>query len=95
MTFFRWFRTYDARSSTRSAGRRRCDPSSDLGPRQKAREQLDAALAASLPLGRQMWTVRRASRSFKVLEIRLNQAVNGELTAAQGDQHLATESATS
>ncbi|MFI4982049.1 MAG: hypothetical protein ACHQIO_17010, partial [Nevskiales bacterium] len=92
MTFFRWFQTYDAqvKYTTSGAPPVRIDVlNSDMGKQQKFRWM--PVMAAGLPLARQMWTVPEGAQVVAVLELRLNQAITGELSATAALNMMASE----
>jgi multiple sugar transport system substrate-binding protein len=92
MTFFRWFQTYDAQLKYTLAGAPpvRIDVlNSAMGKEHKFRWM--PAMAAGLPLARQMWTVPEGTQIVAVLELRLNQAITGELSPAAALNTMAAE----
>jgi multiple sugar transport system substrate-binding protein len=92
MTFFRWFQTYDAQVKYTVSGAPpvRIDVlNSDMGKQQKFRWM--PVMAAGLPLARQMWTVPEGAQVVAVLELRLNQAITGELSSTAALNMMASE----
>jgi multiple sugar transport system substrate-binding protein len=92
MSFFRWFQTYDAQVKYTVAGAPpvRIDVlASDMG--KQARYRWMPAMAAGLPIARQMWTVPEGAQIVAVLELRLNQAITGELTSVKALNTMAAE----
>lgn len=92
MIFFRWFQTYDAQVKYTLAGAPpvRIDVlNSTMGKERKFRWM--PTMAAGLPLARQMWTVPEGTQIVAVLELRLNQAITGELSSTAALNTMAAE----
>jgi multiple sugar transport system substrate-binding protein len=81
--FLQWFQTRNAQIAYMQAGSPpvRLDVlSSDLSDQPKYRWM--KPMAESLPLARQMWTVPEGAELDAVIELKVNQAITGELTTA-------------
>jgi multiple sugar transport system substrate-binding protein len=92
ITFLRWFQTYDAQVKYAQAGQPpiRRDvydaPFMKTPPYRWAR-----AMAESTPNAKMMYTVPEGPQIVSVLELRLNQALIGEKTSAEGLNAMAAE----
>jgi len=84
LAFLEWFQTYPAQVAYTEAGGPpvRYDVlTSDMSAKPEFRWM--KPLGAGLKYARQMWTVQEGARLTAVLDLRLNQAVTGELTSTQ------------
>ena len=82
LNFLRWFQTYDAQVKYTEAGGPpvRFDVlASDMNKKPEFRWM--KALGEGLKYSRQMWTVQEGAQLTAVFDLRLNQAVTGELTS--------------
>ena len=92
LTFLKWFQTRDAQRKYAEAGSPpvRIDVlRSDLGNKPEWRWM--KPLADALVYARQMWTVPEGAQIVGVLDLRLNQAVIGEMGAAAALNKMAEE----
>ena len=84
LTFLKWFQTRDAQVIYTKAGGPpvRLDVLNDPDLNTKPEFRWMKALAEALPTARQPWTVPEGAQITAVLDLRLNQAVTGELASA-------------
>ncbi|MCX7235018.1 MAG: extracellular solute-binding protein [Burkholderiales bacterium] len=93
LAFLNWFQTRGAQVKYLQAGAPpvRQDVLSDPVLSKDPKNRWMKAMADSSPFTRQMWTVPEGSQIGDVLELRLNQAVIGELTTAKALNMIADE----
>lgn len=92
LAFLKWFQTYDAQVKYTQAGGPpvRYDVlASDMNKKPEFRWM--KALGDGLKHARQMWTVQEGAQLTAVFDLRLNQAVTGELTSTRALNMIAAE----
>jgi multiple sugar transport system substrate-binding protein len=96
LAFLNWFQTRDAQLKYMAAGAPpvRQDVLSDAGLMREPKNRWMGAMAQSSEFVKLMWSVPEGAQIGDVLELRLNQAVIGELTTARALNAIAEESHT-
>ncbi|MBM3537368.1 MAG: extracellular solute-binding protein [Alphaproteobacteria bacterium] len=92
LAFLRWFQTYEAQVKLVEAGAPpvRYDVLASA-MNQKPEYRWMKALGEGLKHSRQMWTVQEGAQLTAVFDVRLNQAVTGELTSTRALNMIAAE----
>ncbi|MFN7192196.1 MAG: extracellular solute-binding protein [Rhodospirillales bacterium] len=96
LAFLNWFQTRDAQLKYMAAGAPpvRQDVLSDAGLMREPKNRWMGAMAQSSEFVKLMWSVPEGAQIGDVLELRLNQAVIGELTTTRALNAIAEESHT-
>ena len=92
LAFLRWFQTYDAQVAYADGGAppvREDVLKSDLAKEERFRWM--TALAEALPYSRLTFTIPEASEIVAIAELRLNQAISGEISSAAALNGMAAE----
>jgi len=92
LAFLNWFQTYKAQVDYTKAGAPpvRLDVMASDMAKEPANRWM-TPMQEGLPLGRQMWTIPEGAQIVAITELRLNQAVTGELTPAAALNTMAKE----